>query len=104
MKTLNEKIVNFFSALADETRLLILISISKNSKRVGEIHKFVKKESKREITLSAISHQLKLLKNSDIIKSEKKGREKHYSLSGDFCWCMLKDAVNHFKIKGGRKK
>jgi ArsR family transcriptional regulator len=103
MSAINQQIANFFSALADETRLLILISISKGSKTVGDIHKFVLKEGENKITLSAVSHQLKLLNGSDIIEYKKSGREKYYSLSGDFCWCMLKDALKHFKFKRSGK-
>jgi ArsR family transcriptional regulator, lead/cadmium/zinc/bismuth-responsive transcriptional repressor len=100
MEKVDSRITNFFSALADETRLNILISLSKGSRTVNEIHKFVGKD----ITLSAISHQLKLLSSSDIVKHERKGREKHYSLSGDFCWCMLKDAMKHFSKKEVRRR
>ena len=96
MVKIDKRITNFFSVLADETRLNIIMSISEGSRTVNEIHKFVGDQ----ITLSAISHQLKLLESSEIVKYEKKGREKHYSLSGDFCWCMLKDATKHFQIKG----
>jgi len=92
VKDINKKLVKFFSAMADETRIKIIISISKSPKTVNDIHK----NSDKTLTLSAISHQLKLLENSDIVKYEKKGRERYYSLSGDFCWCMLKDAIKHF--------
>jgi len=98
-----KKIVNFFSALSDETRLKILLSLVDGPKNVSNIHKYVGKE----ITISAISHQLKLLNNLDIIEYKKKGREKNYSLSGDFCWCILRDAVKYFdhtKLKSIQKK
>jgi len=95
INNINKNVADFFSSLSDETRLKIIISISKGSKTVSQIHRSIE----GKITLSAISHQLKLLESMDIIKHERKGREKHYSLSGDFCWCILKDAIKHFKNK-----
>ncbi len=92
----NKKVLLFFSALSDETRLKILTSLSEGEKTVSEIHRSL---GKNEITLSAISHQLKQLQNIDIISSKRKGREKIYSLSGDFCWCTLKNTIKHFNKK-----
>jgi DNA-binding transcriptional ArsR family regulator len=88
----SKKIANFFSALSDETRLKILSSLIDGQKNVGEIHQYVG----GDLTFSAISHQLKSLTTSDLIEYKKQGREKKYSLSGDFCWCILRDAVKHF--------
>lgn len=87
-----EKVVEFFSALADKTRIRILTSLIEESKTVGEIHK----DLGEKVTLSAISHQLKILRNTDIIDYEKDGREKTFSLSSNFCFCILKDAMKHF--------
>mgnify|MGYP001993273837 CR=1 FL=1 len=94
MEQINKKILRFFSSLADETRLKILISLTKKSKTVNEIHSAVP-----IVTLSAISHQLKQLSNLDIVISEKKGRKKIFTLSDSFCWCILNDAFNHFNGK-----
>ncbi len=101
-KNSNKRIARFFAALSDETRLNILLSLIEGSKNVSEIHRAMDKE----VTLSAISHQLKLLSDLDIIEYEKKGREKNYFLSGDFCWCILRDVVKHFnntKLKSIQK-
>ena len=96
-KAVQKKMVQFFSSLADETRLKILISLFGGEKTVSEIHT----SFEDTLTLSAISHQLKILRSSEVVESKKQGREKVYSLSGDFCWCMLRDASNHF---GGKSK
>jgi DNA-binding transcriptional ArsR family regulator len=93
MSEINKKIVNFFSALSDETRLKILTLLMKQPKNVNEIYSNFNKD---KITLSAISHQLKLLSNLDIIIADKIGREKTYKLSDRFCWCVLRDALKHF--------
>jgi len=94
-----EKVVEFFRALSDKTRLRVLASLAKESKTVGEIHK----DLKRKVTLSAISHQLKILSNNEMIDYEKDGREKTFSLSNNFCFCLLKDVMNHFGQKFPKK-
>jgi len=99
MKKINieseRKIMQFFSSLADKTRLHILLSISEKPKTVNEIYNFVGRE---KMTLSAISHQLKQLTDMNIVTFEKKGKEKLFELSDKFCWCILKDAFEQFNI------
>lgn len=94
MKQINKKVLQFFASLSDETRLKILLSLTDEQKTVNEIHRAVP-----EVTLSAISHQLKQLNDVEIVVSEKKGREKIFQLSKSFCWCILRDAFNHFEGK-----
>ena len=105
-----KNVLNFFSSLADETRLHILLGIAEKPKTVNEIYNFVGKD---KMTLSAISHQLKQLSDVGIVDFKKNGREKSFSLSNDYCWCILRDAFKQFdssvKItctkcaKGGKK-
>jgi len=86
--------LKFFSALADETRLKILISLIKKPKNVTQIHVDVGIDS---MTISAISHQLKTLSDNGIVKVKRKGRQKIYGLSEDHCWCMLRNVHNQFE-------
>jgi len=113
MVKVNKKILQFFSSLADETRLNIVLSLTEGSMNVGDIYKSL---GKNKITLSAVSHQLKLLENSGVVTFEKKGREKIFRLADGFCWCIVKDVFGHFgsgkkceckeccSIKNGKKK
>jgi DNA-binding transcriptional ArsR family regulator len=94
---MNKKILQFFQALSDETRLSIVLSIMDSPKAVTDIHKAIDSD----ITLSAVSHQLRYLSNLGIITCKRNGREKVYRPSDDFCWCILKDADNHFNGKCG---
>ncbi|MDP3026239.1 MAG: metalloregulator ArsR/SmtB family transcription factor [Nanoarchaeota archaeon] len=97
-KTQNQsekKVMQFFSSLADETRLHILLSIAEKPKTVNEIYDFVGRD---KMTLSAISHQLRQLNDMSIVTFEKKGKEKLFELSDKFCWCILRDAFEQFNI------
>ncbi len=88
-----KNVLNFFSSLADETRLKILMSLATEKKNVGEIYEFVGKDT---MTLSAISHQLKQLSDLRIVNSQKIGKERFFELSDNFCWCILRDAFSQF--------
>lgn len=94
MKKINPKIIKFFDVLADETRLRILVSMANNPITVNEIHKAVD-----NLTLSAISHQLRMMSNLDIVRFERKGRKKFYRLSDTYCWCPLRDAFSQYNKK-----
>ena len=83
----------FFSSLADETRLKILLSIANEKKNVGEIYDYV---GRNNMTLSAISHQLKNLFDLGIVTSKKEGQEKYFELSENYCWCILRDVFKQF--------
>ncbi len=98
-KTRNQtekKVMQFFSSLADKTRLHILLSMAKEPKTVNEIYEFVGKD---KMTLSAISHQLRQLFDLNIVSYEKKGKKRSYKLSDKFCWCILRDAFKQFNDK-----
>lgn len=88
-----KKVMRFFSSLADETRLHILLSMAEKPTTVNEIYDFVGRD---KITLSAISHQLRQLSDLGIVTYEKKGQEKFFELSDKFCWCILRDAFKQF--------
>jgi DNA-binding transcriptional ArsR family regulator len=90
---LKQNLLNFFSSIADETRLMILLAIAKSPKSVSEIHKAV---GNSKISMSAISHQLKLLRSMNIVVAKKKGKERLYGLSDEYCWCILRDALRKF--------
>ncbi|MBS3065887.1 winged helix-turn-helix transcriptional regulator [Candidatus Pacearchaeota archaeon] len=96
-------VIQFFSSLADKTRLKIVLSLAEKPRTVNEIHNHL---GKNNLTLSAISHQLKHLSDLNIVSYEKNGKEKLFSLSENICWCILKDAFSQFgrKVKIECKK
>ena len=84
-----DKCVNIFKSLGDETRLKIIAEIFDEIKSVSTIAKNV------NLTQSAVSHQLKLLKMNDIIKNERKGKAVYYSLSDDHVRTILEQVFKH---------
>jgi len=94
---IDKKVLRFFSAISDPTRLVMLKALMDGPKTVNEVYESVGRE---KMTLSAVSHQLKYLEQVGVVEFEKKGREKTFRPSEEFCWCILKDAYDHY---GGKK-
>lgn len=73
-----EMMSTFFRTFADETRLKIICALdSVGSMCVCDIAYTL------QMTKSAISHQLKFLKDNKLIKSEKNGKEIFYTLADE---------------------
>jgi len=79
-----DKMLKMFKAISDETRLRILWILEHETLCVGDIALAMK------MTKSAVSHQLKYLKNTDIVKSKKIGKNVFYEIK-DNC---IRDIVN----------
>ena len=81
--------VNIFKALADSTRLKIVIAVFDEKKSVSTI------SSEVDITQSAVSHQLQILKLHNIVKCERKGKEVYYSLNDYHVKNIIEQVFNH---------
>ncbi|HEY8395328.1 MAG TPA: metalloregulator ArsR/SmtB family transcription factor [Bacilli bacterium] len=86
---LTEKSVNIFKALGDITRFRIIRSLSDTEKSVSRI------AQELNMTLSAISHQLKILKDNELVKSERRGKEVYYSLFDNHVEVILEQICKH---------
>ena len=78
-----------FKALADPTRLRILALISEQECSVGDIADHL------EVSQSAVSHQLRLLRSLDIVRYRKDGREVYYDLADDHVRDILNRTLEH---------
>ncbi len=86
-----EKSIIIFKALGDETRIRIIEAIYDREKNVSEIAKTL------NMNQSAISHQLKLLKNSSIVKNRRQGKEIYYYLSDEHIKTLVESVFTHAK-------
>ncbi|MBG0770323.1 MAG: winged helix-turn-helix transcriptional regulator [Anaerolineaceae bacterium] len=78
-----------FKALADPTRLRILAILSEGECGVGDIADHL------EVSQSAVSHQLRLLRSLDIVRYRKEGREVYYDLADDHVRDILGRTLEH---------
>ena len=72
-----KKMVRASRIINDFSRLKILAILSSGELNVNQI------SSLMEISPSAVSHQLNLLRSSNLVKFRKKGKESYYSLNFD---------------------
>jgi len=78
-----------FKALADPTRLMILVLLFSGERCVGDIADHL------AVSQSAISHQLRLLRSLDIVRYRKNGREVYYDLADDHIRDILQRTFEH---------
>lgn len=76
-------------ALATPSRLLILASLQDGPLTVGELTEAVAMEQ------SAVSHQLRLLRDAGLVTAERRGRHVHYALFDDHVAQMIDQARDH---------
>jgi ArsR family transcriptional regulator len=83
------QIAELFKAFGDPTRVHILSLLLKQELCVGDIAEGV------ELSQSAISHQLRILKQMDLIKFRREGKNLLYSLADDHVRTILEMGLEH---------
>ena len=88
------RIADLFKGFADPTRVHILcLLLIQEEMCVTEI------AERTEVSQSAISHQLRLLKQMHLIKSRRDGKNMHYSLADDHVKTILQMGLEHVMCK-----
>jgi len=85
-------LADLFSALSDPTRLRIISVLLDNEMNVGEI------AAQLAMTESAVSHQLRGLRQMKLVRARKNGRQVYYALDDDHVsklYLMGLDHVEH---------
>ena len=80
---------DFFKVMGDNTRLKILIALIHNEYCVNDIANII------GLSQSAVSHQLKVLRKSKLVKSTRNGRYIYYSLDDEHVEIILNMAIEH---------
>ena len=84
-----EQIAELFKGFADPTRVHILSLLSQQERCVTEIAEEV------QLSQSAISHQLRILKQMHLIKDRRDGKNLWYSLADDHVKTILQMGLEH---------
>ena len=82
---------DFYKALSDSTRIKIINILKDNELCVCDISAIL------NMTKSAISHQLKNLREMNLIKARKKGKEVWYSLADNHVLDVFNISFEHVK-------
>lgn len=78
-----------FHILSDNTRISILTMLDDNEVCVCDIANIL------DMTKSAVSHQLKVLKDANLIKCRKQGKEVFYTFSDYHIKNIIGQAIEH---------
>lgn len=82
---------DFFKVLGDETRMKIIHALSHGELCVTDLAVAL------DMTQSAVSHQLKLLRMANQVKSRRDGKSIYYSLDDQHVIDILNEALTHIR-------
>ena len=86
-----DSVADFFKMFADNTRLKIMLALQQSELCVMDIAEAL------SMTQSAISHQLKVLKQQDLVKARRDGKTIFYSLADDHIATILSTGIDHIE-------
>ncbi|MGM9570845.1 MAG: ArsR/SmtB family transcription factor [bacterium] len=83
------KLADLFKALADPTRIKIINALKDRELCVCHLAKKINMEQ------SAVSHQLRLLRNMHLVKNRRDGKEVFYSLDDEHVLMLFAQGLEH---------
>jgi ArsR family transcriptional regulator, lead/cadmium/zinc/bismuth-responsive transcriptional repressor len=86
-------LAEFFGVLADPTRLKICMFLSESELCVCDLAAML------NISESAVSHQLRLLRSLRIVKFRREGKMAFYTLDDNHVTSLIKQGLDHAKEK-----
>ena len=89
--TLLYDLSDFFKLMGDSTRIQLLWALEENEMCVGDLAFLL------NMTKSAVSHQLKILRSAKLVKAEKRGKNVFYALSDNHVRTVLEMALEHVR-------
>lgn len=81
----------FFKVFGDSTRLMILFLLGEKELCVGDLAALM------DMTPSAVSHQLKILKSSELVRFRREGKTLFYSLADEHVHAITKIGLEHIQ-------
>lgn len=84
-------VAELFKIFGDSTRIRILFVLFEQEVCVCDL------ASELHMTQSAISHQLRILKSSDLVKSRREGKSVFYSLADDHVRTIIACGLEHIE-------
>ena len=86
-------IADFYKVFGDSTRIRILYALMEKELCVGDL------VQELDINQSAISHQLRVLRQNDLVKFRKDGKTAVYSLDDSHVTVLLQQGLEHILHK-----
>lgn len=86
-----QQMAEFFSALADPSRLRLMSALAHRELCVCDLAAAVK------ISESAVSHQLRILRSQRLVKYRREGRNVYYSLADQHIVSLYQEVTEHLQ-------
>lgn len=87
-------LADFFKVLGDSTRVRIMSALAIHEVCVCDLAVLL------NMTKSAISHQLRSLKQANLVKHRREGKVVYYSLSDDHVYDIFEKGLEHIREDG----
>lgn len=88
------RLAELFKTLGDPTRVRIMDALAKNEFCVCDLAELL------ELSQSATSHQLRVLRSNQLVKYRREGKMVYYSLDDDHVMALYREGLEH--ISEGR--
>lgn len=88
------RLTSFFKVIGDATRMRILAYLAQEELCVCAVAELLGME------LSAVSHQLRVLKQADLVRSRRDGKTVYYSLADNHVREIIRMGLDHINEKG----
>ena len=82
-------LADFYKIFGDTTRVKILLALDKSELCVCDISSLL------EMTISAVSHQLKILRDSNLVVTRREGKVIYYSLADEHVKEIIECGMEH---------
>lgn len=82
-------LAELFKTMGDPTRIKILYALKERELCVCDLSELL------DMSASAISHQLRVLRNNKLVKYRKEGRSVYYSLDDSHVMCLFGQGLEH---------
>jgi DNA-binding transcriptional ArsR family regulator len=89
-----EGLTEIFRVLGDPTRVRILDALSRTELCVGDL------AAQLGLTESAVSHQLRLLRSTRIVRTRRDGRMIYYALDDKHVLALFRQGLRHVQEAG----
>lgn len=90
---LTDTLSDFFKIFGDTTRVRIMCALDKSEMCVGDISVLL------DMTVSAVSHQLKILRDASLVKTKRQGKVVFYSLADEHVQRIIECGIEHILEK-----
>ena len=88
-KTESDELAELFKYFANPTRVRILMLLNDGDRCVYDIAESL------EMSQSAVSHQLSLLRKSNLVRTEREGKSVLYALNDEHVWEIIRCGKEH---------